>query len=85
MMKLKDQLESFGHRMRQRLHLDTLGDAIRTMQTAEVDVHPEWVIVYRTAGGFCCIYRGKAFDFAEMLDIQIWSEEMDVQPYYIGF
>ena len=44
----------------------------------------EWVIVYRTARGFCCMHRGVAVQFDEMLDVQLWSEEMEVQTYFMG-
>ncbi|EIM94741.1 hypothetical protein [Paraburkholderia hospita] len=47
-------------------------------------MNPEWVVVYRTASGFCCMYHGIPVEFIEMLDVQIWSEEIDVQPYFIG-
>jgi hypothetical protein len=42
------------------------------------------VIVYRTANGFCCIYHGLPVELREMLDVQIWAEEMDVQTWFIG-
>jgi hypothetical protein len=44
----------------------------------------EWVIIYRTAGGFCCLYEGRPVDFEDMLDVQIWAEEMDVRPWFMG-
>lgn len=44
----------------------------------------EWVVVYRTASGFCCMYRDRPIDFEDMLDIQTWAEEMDVRPYFMG-
>nr|WP_241016229.1 hypothetical protein [Paraburkholderia sp. Ac-20336] len=44
----------------------------------------QWVIVYRTAQGFCCMYRSKPVEFDEMLDVQIWSEEEDVRTWFIG-
>jgi hypothetical protein len=44
----------------------------------------QWVIVYRTAHGFCTVYRGQPVAFEEMLDVQIWAEERDVQAYYLG-
>jgi hypothetical protein len=44
----------------------------------------EWALVYRTATGFCCVYHDRSVEFNEMLDVQIWAEENEVQPYYVG-
>jgi hypothetical protein len=44
----------------------------------------EWMVVYRMAGGFCCMYGGRAVDFEEMLDVQLRAEEMDVRTYFMG-
>ncbi|WP_052405862.1 hypothetical protein [Paraburkholderia heleia] len=44
----------------------------------------EWVVIYRTATGFCCMYKGLPVNFEDMLDVQIWTEEMDVRPYFMG-
>jgi hypothetical protein len=44
----------------------------------------EWALVYRTATGFCCVYHDRSVEFNEMLDVQIWAEENDVQTYYVG-
>ena len=44
----------------------------------------EWVVIYRTAEGFCCMYRGLPVNFEDMLDVQTWTEEMDVRPYFMG-
>lgn len=44
----------------------------------------EWALVYRTAKGFCCVYHDRSVEFDEMLDVQIWAEENDVQTYYVG-
>ncbi len=66
-------------RIGKALHLDALKGS-----STETEAGPEWVIVYRTAQGFCCVYRGEAMDFDEMLDVQTWAEEMDVQTYFIG-
>jgi hypothetical protein len=30
------------------------------------------------------MYHGVAVEFSEMLDVQLWSEEMEVETYYIG-
>lgn len=44
----------------------------------------EWALVYRTATGFCCVYHDRSVEFNEMLDVQIWAEENDIQTYYVG-
>jgi hypothetical protein len=44
----------------------------------------EWVVIYRTAAGFCCMYKGLPVDFEDMLDVKTWAEEMDVRPWFIG-
>ena len=44
----------------------------------------EWALVYRTATGFCCVYHDRSVEFNEMLDVQIWAEENEVQTYYVG-
>jgi hypothetical protein len=44
----------------------------------------EWVVVYRTANVFFCMYRGLPVDFEDMLDVQTWAEEMDARPYFMG-
>ncbi|MBU7442294.1 hypothetical protein ACT2FY_36265 [Paraburkholderia fungorum] len=78
-MRLAHGLDAACKRIGKALHLNALKD-LSTRSQAD----PEWVIVYRTAQGFCCVYRGLAIDFGEMLDIQVWAEEMDVQTYFIG-
>ena len=44
----------------------------------------EWALVYRTATGFCCVYHDRSIEFNEMLDVQIWAEENELQTYYVG-
>ncbi|MGH8780096.1 hypothetical protein [Paraburkholderia sp.] len=83
-MKLPHGLDVARKRIAKVLHLDELEDSLRSWSTARSDAIPQWVIVYRTAQGFCCLYDGVAVDFQDMLDVQIWAEEMDVQTYYIG-
>jgi hypothetical protein len=78
-MKLIHGLDAARKRLSKALHL---GELRGSGSAASAD--PEWVIVYRTAQGFCCVYRGNAVDFGDMLDVQIWAEEMDVQTYFIG-
>ena len=79
-MKLAHGLDAACKRIGKALHLDALKGGSSTRTEAD----PEWVIVYRTAQGFCCVYREGAIDFSEMLDVQIWAEEMDVRTYFIG-
>lgn len=78
-MKLTHGLDAARKRLSKALHL---GELRGSGSAASAD--PEWVIVYRTAQGFCCVYGENAVDFADMLDVQIWAEEMDVQTYFIG-
>jgi hypothetical protein len=78
-MKLTHGLDAARKRLSKALHL---GELKESGSVASAD--PEWVIVYRTAHGFCCVYGGNAVDFADMLDVQIWAEEMEVQTYFIG-
>jgi hypothetical protein len=78
-VRLAHGLDAACKRIGKALHLDALkGPSSRR------EADPEWAIVYRTAQGFCGVYRGEAIDFSEMLDVQIWAEEMDVQTYFIG-
>ncbi len=80
-MKLTHDLHGLRERLGKHLHLDAL-----TKRSAgrPADAAREWVIVYRTAHGFCCLYRGEPVEFAEMLDVQVWAEDRDVQTYFIG-
>jgi hypothetical protein len=78
-VRLAHGLDAACKRIGKALHLDALKGA-----STRTEAEPEWVIVYRTAQGFCCVYGGVAIDFSEMLDVQIWAEEMDVQTYFIG-
>jgi hypothetical protein len=78
-VRLAHGLDAACKRIGKALHLDTLKGS-----STGTEADPEWVIVYRTAQGFCCVYRGVAIDFDEMLDVQTWAEEMDVQTYFIG-
>jgi hypothetical protein len=83
-MKFTHGLEAARKRIVKALHLDEVEGSYHFAPTAGGTADLEWVIVYRTAQGFCCVYHGEPVDFAEMLDVQIWSEEMDVQTYYMG-
>lgn len=83
-MKLIHDVDVACRRLSRVLRLDTVRRAFEVQLGAEADAQAEWVIVYRTARGFCCMYCDVAVEFEEMLDVQIWSEEMEVQPYFIG-
>ena len=78
-MRLTHGLDAARKRISKALHLDELTAAL-----SGKGAEPEWVIFYRTAQGFCCVYRGIPVDFPEMLDVKIWAEKMDVQTYFIG-
>lgn len=78
-MRLAHGLDAACKRIGKALHLDALKGP-----SSRIEADPEWAIVYRTAQGFCGVYRGEAIDFSEMLDVQIWAEEMGVQTYFIG-
>ncbi|MFM0593738.1 hypothetical protein [Paraburkholderia dilworthii] len=83
-MKLAHELDAACKRISKALHFDALKNVSTQKQTVEKAPACGWVIVYRTAQGFCCMYDGAPVEFGEMLDVQIWSEEMDVQTYFIG-
>ncbi|MBB5467491.1 hypothetical protein HDG32_003614 [Paraburkholderia sp. CI2] len=83
-MKLKTEWRTLRERLKAAAHL---ADAGSTREDRSPDATPdprEWVIVYRTERGFCCMYRGEPVEFDEMLDVQIWSEEEDVRLWYFG-
>jgi hypothetical protein len=83
-MKTGSGMHTVRERVRELLHLDALKGHARTEAAPAVPDAPQWVIVYRTATGFCCVYRDEAIGFHELVDVQLWAEEMDVQPYFIG-
>jgi hypothetical protein len=83
-VKLTHELDAVRKRISKALHLDALKGVSGESHVARAVPTPEWVIVYRTAQGFCCMYHDAPVEFGEMLDVQIWSEEMDVQTYFIG-
>lgn len=78
-MRLAHGLDVVRKCISKALHLNDL-----TGSPSGTGTEPEWVIVYRTAQGFCCVYGANPIDFTDMLDVQIWAEEMDVQTYFIG-
>ena len=83
-MKLVHDAEVMCKRLGKALHLDLFRRALATQSETGATADSEWVIVYRTARGFCCMYHGVAVEFEEMLDVQLWSEDMEVQTYFIG-
>ncbi|REG48490.1 hypothetical protein B0G80_4718 [Paraburkholderia sp. BL6669N2] len=83
-MKLVHDTEAVCKRLGKALHLDMVRRALAAQSETGTIVDSEWVIVYRTAQGFCCMHHGVAVEFGEMLDVQVWSEEMEVETYFIG-
>ena len=83
-MKLVRELEVLRERLGKTLHLDELHKGIHVGRSAVPDPGPEWVIIYRTAHGYCCMYEGAPVEFGELLDVQVWADRMDVQPYFMG-
>jgi hypothetical protein len=83
-MKVTHDLEGLCRRIGKALHLDHLKQISGGLGAGKTESPTEWVIVYRTANGFCCIYHGLPVELREMLDVQIWAEEMDVQTWFIG-
>ncbi len=83
-MKLVHDTEAMCKRLGKALHLDMFRRALAAGSETRTTADSEWVIVYRTAQGFCCMYHGVAVEFEEMLDVQLWSEEREVETYFIG-
>lgn len=83
-MKLTHNLDGLRRRIGKAFHLDYLKQVSGGMGVGKPEPAPEWVIVYRTAHGFCCIYHGEPVELHEILDVQIWAEEMDVETWFIG-
>jgi hypothetical protein len=83
-VKLTNELDAARKRISKALHLDAWMGVLGNRWAARETPTPDWVIVYRTAQGFCCIYHDVPVEFSEMLDVQIWAEEMDVQTYFLG-
>lgn len=83
-MKLKTEWHVLRERIKAVAHL-LEPEEVRSPHAGSEDVDArQWVIVYRSANGFCCMYRGEPVEFCEMLDVQIWSEEEDVRTWFIG-
>ncbi|MDR8732304.1 hypothetical protein [Burkholderia pseudomultivorans] len=83
-MKLGVELAVLRRRLALALHLDEWREVLAG--NLEDDAHDdrEWVIVYRKANGYCCLYRGKPVEFGDFSDVQSWSAEMDVRAYFMG-
>ncbi|CAB3803892.1 hypothetical protein LMG28688_05864 [Paraburkholderia caffeinitolerans] len=81
-MKLKAEWGAVRRRIEAALHPANRPDASDLARPAQDN--REWVLVYRTASGFCFMYRGLPVDFEDMLDVQMWAEEMDVRTYFMG-
>jgi hypothetical protein len=79
MMKLAHELAVLRERLGKSLHQRVDPD-----RSGASEPGPEWVIIYRTAHGYCCMYEGVPVEFGELLDVQVWAEKMDVQPYFMG-
>ncbi|SAL03289.1 hypothetical protein AWB81_06375 [Caballeronia arationis] len=83
-MKMGNRLHAAREHVCELLHFDKLKRMIHSEADPERSVVAAWVIVYRTASGFCCMYRDEEIDFREIMDVHLWAEEKDVQPYFIG-
>ncbi|MFX1670724.1 hypothetical protein PWR63_00155 [Paraburkholderia sp. A2WS-5] len=81
-MKLKTDWRAVRSRIEAALHYAKLHNAPGSSRPGEDN--RAWVIIYRTANGFCCMYQELPVDFEDMLDVQTWAEEMDVRPYFMG-
>ncbi|HDR9766398.1 TPA: hypothetical protein QDC27_007005 [Burkholderia cepacia ATCC 25416] len=83
-MKLGVELAVLRRRLAVALHLDEWREVLAGNLEDETNDDREWVIVYRTANGYCCFHRGRPVEFGEFSDVQSWSVEMDVRPYFMG-
>lgn len=81
-MKLKSEWDTLRRRIEEAFHHAKPHDCADLAGYGQDD--REWVVIYRTAEGFCCMYKGLPVNFEDMLDVQIWTEEMDVRPYFMG-
>lgn len=82
-MTLRTEWNAIRARIEAALQPAKLHAAQHPAARAEVDDR-EWIIVYRTADGFCCMYRALPVEFEDMLEVQTWAEEMNVRPYFMG-
>ena len=83
-MKLSAELAVLRRRLAVALHLDEWKEVLAGNLEDEASDDREWVILYRTANGYYCLYRGKPVEFSELPDVQSWSAEMDVRTYFMG-
>lgn len=81
-MKLKAEWDAIRRRIGTALHAVNLRDAAD--QRDPVPDNREWVVIYRTAHGYCCMYRGSPVTFEDRLDVDMWADDMDLRPYFIG-
>ena len=81
-MKLKTEWDTLRRRIEEAFHQAKLRDSGGPAGFGQDD--REWVVIYRTAEGFCCMYKGLPVNFEDVLDVQLWTEEMDVRPYFMG-
>lgn len=83
-MKFSVELAVLRRRLAVALHLDDWKEVLAGNLQDDANDDREWVIVYRTANGYCCLYSGKPVEFDELSDVQSWSAEMDVHTYFVG-
>ena len=81
-MKLRTEWNTLRRRLEAALHSAKLHALEGFAGPAQDD--REWVIFYRTTDGFCCLYQGLPVSFEDMLDAQIWTDEMEVRSYFVG-
>nr|WP_244109179.1 hypothetical protein [Burkholderia anthina] len=83
-IKLNVELAVLRRRVAMALHLDDWKEVLAGNLEDDASNDRDWVIVYRTAHGYCCLYHGKPVEFDELSDVQSWSAEMDVRTYFMG-
>lgn len=81
-MNLKAEWDTLRRRIEEVFHHAKRHD--RGEAAGDGQDNREWVVIYRTAEGFCCMYKGLPVTFEDILDVQIWTEETDVRPYFMG-
>ena len=78
-MRQVQWLNTARHWIGSALHWDAVKAAMMEQETEF-----EWVIAYKTAGGFCCLYKNVALDFVDIEDLRAWADEVGVRVYFIG-
>ena len=81
-MKLKSEWDTLRRRIEEAFHPANAHGCADAAGYGQDD--REWVVMYRTVEGFCCMYRGLPVNFKDMLDVQIWTEDIDARPYFMG-